>query len=687
MELHAARKTPELLAPAGNTECVYAAVRCGADAVYVGGERFSARAGAANFSDTELKNAVRYCHLHGVKLYRAMNTILFRSEMKDFLDAAKFSAEAGVDGLIVQDIGGARLLREALPDMRLNASTQMTVHTPEGALMAKEMGFSRIVAARELSLTQIGKLIGTGVEIEVFIHGALCMSVSGQCYMSAMIGSRSANRGMCAQACRLPFSALQGERYDLSLKDLCGIPHIKTLSDMGAASFKIEGRMKRPEYVAAAVTACRAALDGGEPDLDTLRAVFSRSGFTDGYLSGKREDMFGFRKKEDVVAAAPVLPALREICQKETKAARADFYIKVKRGEPLHLDMICGTTVVSAEGAVPETAVKRSADSEFISRQLEKLGDTVYTMGTVTADIDGELAVSAAAVNTVRRECTQKMNEARISALKPKQRYMDVDLNDRPLRTFKAEKKRPEKIRARVTRMEQLNGIDDDIAEIVIPLEMHRDVTPDERFILALPRFVGDEDGLKKRLADARAAGFGKLLCTNLAHIKTGRDMDFRMSGGFGLNIANPFAAETAARLGLSDITASFEAKLPQIGEICGILPVGVIVYGRLPLMLTRNCPIKQAVKDCKRCAGGLTDRTGRFFPVVCGKEAGYFEVLNCAPLMMTDRANEIRADFAELYFTDESAEEVRRITECLKKGKKAFENGYTRGLYYRGIN
>ncbi len=687
MEEHAARKTPELLAPAGNTECVYAAVRCGADAVYVGGERFSARAGAVNFSDGELEKAVRYCHLHGVKLYRAMNTILFADEMKDFLSAARYSAEIGVDGLIVQDIGGARLIREILPDMRLNASTQMTVHTPEGALMAKEMGFSRIVAARELSLTQIGELIKTGVEIEVFIHGALCMSVSGQCSMSAMIGSRSANRGMCAQACRLPFSALRGERYDLSLKDLCGIPHIKTLSDMGAASFKIEGRMKRPEYVAAAVTACRAALDGGEPNLDDLRAVFSRSGFTDGYLTGRREDMFGFRKKEDVVAAAPVLPALKESYQKETKAARADFSVKVKRGEPLHLEMICGTTVVSAEGAVPETAIKRSADKDFISRQLDKLGDTVYTMGTVTADIDGGLAVSAAAVNTVRRECTQKMDETRITALKPVQRYIDVDLNDHSLQTFKTGKKRPEKIRIRISGSEQLKGIADDIAEIVIPIEMYKNVTPSERFIVALPRFVSDEDGLKKRLAEIKAAGFERLLCTNLAHVKTGRDMGFRMSGGFGLNIANPFAAETAARLGLSDITASFEAKLPQIGEMCGILPVGVIVYGRLPLMLTRNCPIKQAVKDCKSCTGGLTDRTGRFFPVICGKKAGYFEVLNCTPLMMTDRTDEIRADFAELYFTDESAEEVRRITDCLKNGKKAFESGYTRGLYYRGIN
>ncbi len=678
---------PKILAPAGSMESLYAAVRCGADEVYVGGERFSARAGAANFSDKELEKAVRYCHLHGVKLYRAMNTILFADEMKDFLAAARYSAETGVDGLIVQDIGAARLLREALPDMRLNASTQMTLHTAEGARLAAEMGFSRVVAARELSVSQIEELIKTGVEIEVFIHGALCMSVSGQCYMSAMIGTRSANRGMCAQACRLPFSALKDERYDLSLKDLCGIPHIKTLADMGAASFKIEGRMKRPEYVAAAVTACRAALDGGEPDLDTLRAVFSRSGFTDGYLTDRREDMFGYRKKEDVIAAENVLPALRETYRKETKAARADFAVRVKKGEPLHLDMMCGENAVSAEGVVPETAVKRPADREFLSRQLDKLGDTVYNMGTITADIDDGLSVSAAAVNTVRRECVQKMDEARIAALKPKQRYTDVNSELRSFRTFKVGKNRPEKIRVRVSNTEQLKGIDADASEIVIPIEMCKDITPNERFIAALPRFVVDENSLKKSLAEIKAAGFTRLLCTNLAHIGLGRDMGFRMSGGFGLNIANPFAAETAARLGLSDVTASFEAKLAQIADICGTLPVGVIVYGRLPLMLTRNCPIKQAVKSCKDCTGGLSDRTGRYFPVKCDRANGYCEILNCDPLMMTDRISEIRADFAELYFTDESAEEVRRVISCLKNGRKAFDSGYTRGLYYRGID
>ncbi len=675
-------KKPELLAPAGSMESVYAAVRCGADAVYAGGERFSARAGASNFSDSELEKAVRYCHLHGVKLYRAMNTILFADEMKDFLEAARYTAEIGADGIIVQDLGAARLLREMLPDMKLNASTQMTIHTPEGARLAKEMGFSRVVAARELSAAQIGELIKTGAEIEVFIHGALCMSVSGQCYMSAMIGSRSANRGMCAQACRLPFAAaVGGERYDLSLKDLCGIPHIKALADIGAASFKIEGRMKRPEYVAAAVTACRAALDGSEPDLDTLRAVFSRSGFTDGYLVGRRENMFGFRRKEDVVSAEAVLPELRESYKKETKSASADFSVRLKKGEPIRLEMSCGDITVAAEGAVPETAAKRPADLEFLSRQLEKLGDTVYTAGNIGGEIDEGLAVSAAAVNALRREAVQKMDEALIEAAKSPQRVNNVNID------YRTEKRRPERIRVKISRAEQLEGIDGDVSEIAVPIELCGEIAPDNRFIVSLPRFTADEDGLKGRLAEIKEAGFTRILCTNLAHVKIGRDMGFALSGGFGLNIANPYSVRTAAELGLSDVTASFEAKLPQTAKMCGSLPVGVIVYGRLPVMLTRNCPIKQAVGDCKSCTGGLTDRTGRFFPVKCDKANGCCEIFNCDTLMMTDRVNEICADFAELDFTDEDAEEVRRVISCIKSGRKAFDSGYTRGLYYRGVN
>ena len=682
---------PEILAPAGNPDSIFAAVRCGADAVYVGGERFSARAGAVNFSDAELVWAIEYCHLHGVKLYRAMNTIVFADEMEDFLKAARFTAEAGADGIIVQDIGAARLLREMLPDMKLNASTQMTIHSPEGARLAAEMGFSRVVAARELSIEQIAEMVKTGIEIEVFIHGALCMSVSGQCYMSAFIGSRSADRGMCAQACRLPFSAAeigeQGERFDLSLKDLCGVPHIQHLAEIGVASLKIEGRMKRAEYTAAATAACRAALDGKAYDLDTLKAVFSRSGFTDGYLTGKPgAEMFGYRRKEDVVSAEAVLPELRESYRKETKAAdaNADFFVKIKRGEPVRLEMTCGNKTVSAEGCVPEVARNRSADPEYIRRQVDKLGDTVYTLGNISVEIDGGLMISASAINSLRREAVEKMDTVRILDARPVYEIRDV-------KTGSVRKKRsPQKMRVRVSTMEQLEAVPGSVEDIIVPMELcigaGGGISPAKRFIIAPPRFIDNETALRGKLSQLRGAGFERLLCVNPAYIRLGRELGFGLCGDFGLNISNPYAAETAAELGISDITASFEAKLPQISAMCGgSVPVGVIVYGRIPVMLTKNCPIKQATSNCKGCKGELLDRTGRRFSVKC-RGSSYCEIFNSDVLMMTDRLDEISADFVILNFTDESAEETGRVINCCVNGKKALDKGFTRGLYYRGV-
>lgn len=679
-------KKPELLAPAGSMESVLAAVRCGADAVYAGGERFSARANAANFSDAELEKAVRYCHLHGVKLYRAMNTLVFESEISDFIESAKRSAEIGVDGLIVQDLGAARLLRQVLPYMRLNASTQMTIHTPEGALLAAELGFSRVVAARELTARQIQRLTETGIEIEAFIHGALCMSVSGQCFMSALIGSRSANRGMCAQACRLPFGAVNGDRYDLSLKDLCGIPYINKLTDIGVASLKIEGRMKRAEYVAAAVTACRAALDGFDPDLETLQAVFSRSGFTDGYLAGETgAAMFGYRRKEDVTAAEAVLPTLRELYRKESKAdgCSADFSVKIQQGEPVRLEMVCKNINVFAEGALPQEAKNRPADEDFLKRQLDKLGDTIYTLGNISAEIDGKSIISAAGVNALRREAVQKMDEALIEAAKPQ--YCQESF----VPAKKSGRRYPDKIRVRVSDMEQLNAVPQYIEDIIIPIKLCVNINSGkDRYIVALPRFIDDEELLKKRLDDVKQMGFARILCTNLAHAKLGKEMGFRLCGDFGLNIVNPYSAMAAAEMGFEDVTAGFEAKLTDISAVCGTLPVGVIVYGRLPAMLTKNCPIRQAVGECKSCSGFLTDRTGRKFPVRCEKDPSGFscEVLNSDVLMMTDRLGEISADFAVLNFTDETGSEVSRITECCRSRRRCLEKGFTRGLYYRGV-
>ena len=300
-------KNIEILAPAGSFEAVSAAVRTGADAVYMGTDKFNARLRADNFSDEEIREAIRYCHAHGVKVHITMNTLVSDSELEDAMGVIKRVCQWGADVLILQDIGLASLVKKAVPSIERHASTQMSVQTLSGVKLLEKMGYSRVVLPRECTKAEIENIRkNTDIEIEIFVHGAHCMSVSGQCYMSSMFGSRSGNRGVCAQPCRLPFKVDAGTGYDLSLKDLSVVEHIKEIADMGVVSVNIEGRMKRPEYVAAAVSAVKNSLKGEQDSkmLSDLRAVFSRSGFTDGYFTDNRgKDMFGLRQKQDVVAA------------------------------------------------------------------------------------------------------------------------------------------------------------------------------------------------------------------------------------------------------------------------------------------------------------------------------------------------------------------------------------------------
>ena len=313
----------EVLAPAGGPEALRAAVYAGADAVYLGGPAFGARASARNFSREELREAVAFCRARGVRVHVTVNTLLRDSEVPQALGFAEFLCSLPVDAVLVQDMGLFSLLRERAPGLPLHCSTQMSLHTPAGVRLLHGLGASRVVLARELSLPEIEEIAGAcPAELESFVHGALCMSVSGQCYCSALLGGRSGNRGMCAQPCRLPFSAPGGTGHDLSLKDLSFITEVRRLEKAGACSAKIEGRMKRPEYVAAAVAACRHAADGEEVPpglLEKLEAVFSRSGFTQGYLTGRRgRAMFGVRRKEDVTGATEkVFSALRNLYRGE----------------------------------------------------------------------------------------------------------------------------------------------------------------------------------------------------------------------------------------------------------------------------------------------------------------------------------------------------------------------------------
>ena len=405
----------EILAPVGGEEQLLAAVRCGADAVYFGLQNFNARRNASNFNGEDLQDTVDYCHERNCKVNITVNTIVHDSEIEEMQKTVDTAAEAGADALIIQDLAVARYVKDRWPDLAMHASTQMAVHNSEGVKILKDYGFKQFVLARELSLDEIKKIYDkTGEDLEVFVHGAHCMSVSGNCYMSAFIGGRSGNRGLCAQPCRLEWKS-EDRDYALSLKDLSYITHINELIDAGVKTLKIEGRMKRPEYVAEAVAQCRNAADGRRVELDDLQAVFSRSGFTDGYLEGKRNaSMFGYRTKDDVTAAADVLPRLEKLYEKEPQTIPVDMQLYVYEGDNAQLVLTDGTHTVTAIGAVPEKAKTLPITEDHARKSLSKTGGTPYYLNELTLMAGEGLMLPASALNAMRREALEKLREERI---------------------------------------------------------------------------------------------------------------------------------------------------------------------------------------------------------------------------------------------------------------------------------
>lgn len=676
-------KMPEILAPAGSPEALTAALRCGADAVYIGGKRFSARnSEASGFSDEQIRDASELCHKYGAKLHLAVNTVITDDEAKAFCGFIRYAASVGVDAFIVQDHGCAELIRQCVPDAVLHASTQMSVHTAAGAELLSELGFARVVPARELDKKTIAEICGKNIETEIFVHGALCMSVSGQCYMSAMMGSRSANRGCCGQACRLPFSAVGSKNETaLSLKDLSLLENARELANIGVDSFKTEGRMKRPEYVAAAVSELKASLNGKAPDIQMLRGIFSRSGFTNGYYSGLRTDMFGRREKDDVISAKALIPKLHELYRSERKKFPVSFHASIKTDTPVEIKAVCGDISASVTGDIPETALNRPTDLESVKKQLSRLGDTVFYPDTITAEIDDGLIVPAGRLNELRRALMNRLTELMIKKNTPVYTIRNEQPQMPEHREKSAHKRLP--LRTFCRRREQLSAAAEMSEYIIIPIELLDEETIKTigcgRIIASPPRYISDEKTLTKRLAELLDKGVNRLFCHTLDTIAIGRKLGYILHGSYTLNVCNSFSAERMKRLGLEDCIFSFETKLTHLEKLCTSMNTGIISYGRLPLMLTRNCPIKNEI-GCEKCTGAITDRTGRSFPIACSKE--YFEILNTDKLYMNDRTDELcSADFAVMLLSEENEEQTRLALS----GRKP-EGNITRGLYYRGI-
>lgn len=685
--------TFEILAPAGSADALTAAVRSGAAAVYLGTDAFNARQHAENFAGDALKDAVAYCHVRGVKVYLTLNTLIRENEFNTALQVAKRAQEYGVDALILQDVGLARVLREMLPEMPLHASTQLSCHTPDGVRFLRDNGFSRVVLSREMNAREIADCAGLGCELEVFVHGALCMCVSGQCYLSAMLGGRSGNRGLCAQPCRLPFSVegtadLTGG-YALSLKDQSLTEYIPQMIKAGIFSFKIEGRMKRPEYVAAAVTACCQAAKGlpvSAQMLEDLKAVFSRSGFTDGYYTDARGTaMFGIRSKEDVTRTATVLKGLAALYQKERQSVVVTMHLKAAVGQAVTLTVSDGNGhTVTVCGDTCEAAHTAASVTEKVVAQLEKTGGTPFK-ATAFASLGEGVMLPVSAVNALRREALERLEVAR-STVKRRPVNEFVQTEKKPLTSISFK---------RLVRLQTWQQYSKALCDATVVLPLHTPLTFLEElqrvhtggFGVEIPRGIfGGTAVVSQQLQRSKAAGAAFVLCGNVNALEAAKETGLPIVGGFGMNITNAQAVGFYAENGVSALTLSPELSFGQMRFAQkSAVPCGVLCYGRLPLMLTRNCPRHAAGGDCATCKdAALIDRKNVRFPVICA--GGCSELLNSVPLYWGDKRDELPKGAFELYhFTDEDAARVAQILEMYKNGAPA-DVSVTRGMCRKGV-
>lgn len=674
----------EILAPVGSPEHLYAAVRSGADAVYLGVKNFNARRNAANFNSYELADAISYCHARNVKVYIALNTLITERETDKVKQEIIELAKTGVDALIIQDLAVYSIVKSCVKDMPLHASTQMSVHNLSGVLTLQKLGFKRAVAARELSLQELMHIRkNTDMELEVFVHGALCMCVSGQCYMSSMFGQRSANRGLCAQPCRLGFKC-HSNNYALSLKDLCAVDMLSQLDSIGINSAKIEGRMKRPEYVAAATRACALSLAGLDYDRKTLQAVFSRSGFTNGYLEGKiGRDMFGHRTKDDVVSAAPILKKIASEYRNEVPRIAVDMSIDIKQGNDILLTVTDKMNTVKIQGPAAQTANNTAVNEITVEKSLKKCGSTPFYLDHLHCSIDDGLSVSTSEINNLRRNALEKLLEIR-SNIHPKYTITDTAKQ----KQFQPCKYDKTLIYARFENTDQIFSDADRIIVDFKKLYDNRQVCEkyNKKLIAQLPTVLYNENYISDRLAILKSYGIDTLYISNIYGFEYAEKYGFKVMASFGMNIINSSALEKYAELGVQTAEISFECSLNGFNSLEKVIPCGLIAYGKMPLMTFRACPARTQ-KGCNSCNGKsfVTDRYKNIMPIICYNKI-YSQLFNPQPIYMGDKLDQVKnAAFVSLYFTDEKPSECVDIYNLIKN-KKEYPYQFTRGLNYKEV-
>lgn len=691
----------ELLSPAGSPEALRAAVCNGADAVYLGADAFNARQGAKNFTLEGLTEAVRYCHVRGVKVHLTLNTLVSDRELPAAATVIEAAAKANVDAFIVQDLGMVSLCAQIAPQVPLHASTQMSIHSLEGVKEAAAMGISRVVLARELPREDIAFICrNSPVEIEIFGHGALCMCYSGQCYMSAVIGRRSGNRGQCAQPCRLPYGYDRfEEKYPLSLKDNCLVGFLRDMEQIGVASVKLEGRMKRPEYVATVTGVYRRALDGepvGKAQMALLHAAFSREGFTQGYY--KKEigrEMFGTRRvgQED---KAFLQSARATYENAEPQRVPVRFYAIAAKGQNLMLAVQDEDgNVCKAQGAVPERALHRELTRQELEERLSKTGGTPYFCRGVHSVVDAGLSVSAAELNGLRRQVL-----SHLSAVRARRSAPEIGTYSAP--PVAAGRAEPPLLTVSVLKTEQITPrllqlrpamLYVPLCEILAQPEYYRLLTKEQPVAAILPRVVRDDETprLLSGLSILPDLGIRRVLLGNLGQIPLARSRALEIAGDFGLNLYNSRAMEVMRQYEPTSVTASFEMTFPQLRDLSKPIDTEILIYGRLPLMLTENCLMKNrtGVCSCRSDSTKLVDRIGEEFRVLRDGDTCRSVIYNGKKLYLLDKKDELSKLglwAVRLAFTTENTAEIDGILDAWKDGAVFDPGACTRGLYLRGV-
>ncbi len=657
---------PELLCPAGSPEALDAAIEGGADAVYLGGAAFNARMNAHNFGGDALRSAVLRAHTFGVKVYLTLNTLVTDRELHDVVAAAREAAEVGVDALIVADLGAAAAIHRAIPTMELHASTQLSCHNAAAAVELAKLGFSRMVIARETSQKDLLETVRRSpLEIELFIHGALCVSHSGQCLFSSLVGGRSGNRGECAQPCRLPYACegcqKRGNAYPLSLKDLSLASHVPAIIESGVTSLKIEGRMKSPEYVRNTTRIWRRLLDerrAATPDeMRELADAFSRGGFTDGYFRSEIDRrMLGVRSDGDKDISRSLEP-FRGL----TRKIGLHFTCVMRKDTPIALTVSNGAKSVTVTGDIPETAVNAPLTAETLSRNLSKLGGTPYAVASLKIEMDDGLMLPISRLNALRRDAIDAWTQASIEQ-KTHEIHAYVPQKPRSAR-------RP-RLTARFRSVAQITPAARTYFDrIYLPLDR---VSSDcDGVILPPVIFEGDLPRVAAMLEDAYRKGIREAVVGNLGHLELVRQAGMTPVGDFRFNVTNSETVAVLESLGVDATLLSPELTLPQARDMGG--DTDLIVYGRIPLMTLEKCVIRE-LADCRACERDsvrMRDRRGITFPIL--REWEHRNVIyNSLPTSMSDRADALtRAHITARHFlfSTENPSEVDAVIEAFQRG------------------